>query len=124
MGESVRKPYFAAVVPVSASMILPRGDGCVLLIHENCGGRRWRLLGGAVEPTGAPWEAAVWEAREEICVDVSFGPSASCLLRKAPVGAGRSSRARLHRGDRLRPAKRRRSDRHSRDRQAPGATQS
>jgi 8-oxo-dGTP diphosphatase len=63
----------AAVMSVSAAMILTRADGRVLLIHENYGGRRWSLPGGAVETGEAPWQAAVREAREEVGVEVQLG---------------------------------------------------
>lgn len=85
MDESAWKPYVASVVSVSAVVILIRGDGRVLLIHENYGRRRWSLPGGAVEPGEAPWEAAVREAREEVGVEVSIDHLvAVCFVRQQP----------------------------------------
>lgn len=79
------KPHVAAVVSTSAAVILQRGDGRVLLIHENYGRRRWSLPGGAVEPGEAPWEAAVREAYEEIGVRVRIGHLAAiCFVRQQP----------------------------------------
>jgi 8-oxo-dGTP diphosphatase len=86
--ETAWTPYVAAVMSVSAAMILTRPDGRVLLIHENYGRRRWSLPGGAVETGEAPWEAAVREAREEVGVDVRIRCLAAvCFVR------GRDERA-------------------------------
>ena len=86
--ETSWKPLVAAMMSVSAGMILTRADGRVLLVHENYGRRRWSLPGGAVETGEAPWEAAVREAREEIGAEVRIERLAAvCFVR------GRDERA-------------------------------
>jgi ADP-ribose pyrophosphatase YjhB (NUDIX family) len=86
--ETDRNPYMPTLVSVSAAMILTRADGCVLLIRENYGARRWSLPGGVVEPGETPWEAAMREAREEVGVEVTIRHLAAvCFVRHRPERA-------------------------------------
>lgn len=56
---------------LAASALLFDEAGCVLLIHESYGRRRWGPPGGRVEDGETPWLAAVRETREEVNIDVA-----------------------------------------------------
>jgi 8-oxo-dGTP diphosphatase len=56
---------------VGAYTVIFDGERRVLLCHRR-DFDAWNLPGGGVEPGESPWDAAIRETREEVCVDVEI----------------------------------------------------